>query len=101
MDLENLSQFNKRLFKKFLGVYVKTRRTELKLSVEKISESMNISVKEFKNIESGQWRMNQYVFDSLSYHLAFDPNELVNICRVTQIQHIMNVCKEIDELYPR
>lgn len=101
MDLENLSQFNKRLFKKFLGVYVKERRQQLDISVEQLAASMKFTVKDLKLIESGQKQLNQNVFDLLCNYLELDPSELINIGKVTQVQHIMDIYKEIDEHYPR
>lgn len=101
MDLENLSQFNKRLFKKFLGVYVQQRRLQFSLTVEQIAKTLQVSVPDFRRIESGQAKISQNLFDQLRHYLELDPAELVNMGRLTQVRHIMGVYKEIDEHYPR
>lgn len=100
MDLENLSQFNKRLFKKFLGIYISRRRTELNLSLAQASTAALISEKEFKFIEAGHAKLSQKLFDRLCFVLDLDPQEILNIGKVTQVKHLLKVCKEIDEHIP-
>lgn len=101
MDLENLNQYNKRLFKKFFGIYVKERRTQLKLSLEQLCQYVGMNIKSLKAVEAGQKQISQQDFDLICYHLSLDPQELVNIGKITQVQNILNVYKEIDELYPK
>ncbi len=100
LDLENLSQFNKRLFKKYLGIYISQRRADLKISLTQASSAALISEKEFKSIEAGQTKLSQNLFDRLCFAFDLDPQEIVNIGKVTQVQHILEVCKELDELTP-
>ena len=101
MDVENLNQFNKRLFKKYLGIYIQQRRVQLKLSIEQLATATSLSDKKIKLLESGQGQVSQEIFDILCKFLQLDPIELINIGKITQIQHIMDMYKEIDEHYPR
>jgi len=101
MDLENLSQFNKRLFKKFLGIYVRERRQQLDLSIQQVAAFTGITEKDMKLVESGQLKLTQEIFDRLRSSLELDSSELADLGKLTQVKHIMNVYKEIDEHYPR
>jgi len=101
MDLENLSQFNKRLFKKFLGIYVRERRQQLNLSIQQAAIFTGMTEKDVKLIESGQLKLTQEIFDRLRSSLELDSSELADLGKLTQVKHIMNVYKEIDEHYPR
>ncbi|MFZ3228955.1 MAG: helix-turn-helix transcriptional regulator [Pseudobdellovibrio sp.] len=101
MELETLGQFNKRLFKKFLGVYINKRRLQLNLSIEKVSELVCLSVKDIKSIESGIRALTQKQFELFCYLLKLDSAELNNMCKITQVNHIMGVYREIDEFFPR
>jgi transcriptional regulator with XRE-family HTH domain len=102
MDLENLNQFNKKLFKKFFGIYIKEKRIELDLTHEKLAEMMgDLDVKSIKSIETGQKAISQKDLDLFCYYLQLDQQELINIGRITQVQNILDFVKETDAFYPR
>lgn len=100
MNLENLSQFNKRLFKKFLGVYINKQRLQLNIPLEHLSDLVAIPIKDLKSIESGLRMLTQKQFDLLCMVLELDPYELIHIGKITQVQSMLGFYKEIDEHYP-
>lgn len=102
MDLENLNQYNKKLFKKFFGIYIKSRRESLGISLEDLTKSMSLKdTKTLKLIEAGTKPITQEELDLFCYYLSLDPQELLNIGKITQVQNIIDVYREIDELYPK
>jgi ribosome-binding protein aMBF1 (putative translation factor) len=101
MDLATLTQFNPKMFKKLLGIYVKRRREELNITFEQLADPLDLTTKDVKLIESGQGKLNQNILNLLSYYLQFESSELENICRVTQIQSILEVYEVLYEHYPK
>ncbi|MBC7465663.1 MAG: hypothetical protein H7256_06680 [Bdellovibrio sp.] len=73
----------------------------MELTTEQLSEITQLSEKEIKLIEVGRHQITHQIFDTLRVCLELDPNELINIGKITQVQNIMNLYKEIDEHYPR
>ena len=100
MILESLNQFNRRQFKRYFGLYMKRQRAELNFTAEYVAYLADIEVQDLKSIESGKKSMSQTEFDSICKYLYLDSVEIRNICKITQVQNLMNVLKEIDGLYP-
>ena len=101
MNLENLTQFDKRRFKKLLGLYVHDTRVKLQWSIEHLAGLLEMAPAEIRKIEAGQKSLNQSEFESLSYVMALDSTELNNIAKITQVQNLMSVYKEISEHFPK
>lgn len=102
MNLENLTQFNKKHFKKFLGLYIKERRVFLDLTENQVSEWMGFSSsKTLRSIESGQKNLSQSEFDHLCYILDLNQTELLSLGKITQVQNILDLYREIDAQYPK
>jgi len=102
MDLDNLNQFDRRLFNKYFGIYVKTKRLQMGYSLEALSELIpNISCKNLKLIESGIGRVSQIELDLLCKVLELSPQELLNIGRITQVNTLLSVYAETNEHYPK
>lgn len=101
MDLKNLTQFNKRHFKKLLGIYIRETRTSIGWSLETAAEKLSLPVSELKQIESGQKTLTQTSFDYLCISLNLDDQEIYNIGKITQAQQLMEIYRELDEQFPK
>jgi len=101
MDIKNLTQFNKRAFKKMLGVYIRETRIGLGWSAEQACEKLALSATEIQQIESGQKTLTQSSFDYIRLALNLSDKEIYNIAKITQAQHLMDVYKELDEHFPK
>lgn len=102
MNIENLNQFNKRLFNKYFGNYIKERRLQLGYSIEDLlKKNPTLNREAIKLIESGRRPVSQIEFDLLVDILALDQQELTNIVKLTQINKLLNIYMEINENYPK
>lgn len=102
VGLENFSQFNADLFYKLFGNYVRQKRSSLNLSFEDLSAKIyEFSSEDLKLIEAGSKTLTENQFNLLTEELKLDPSEVLNISRITQVQQIMELSREINELYPK
>ena len=101
IKLKSLNQFDKRLFNKFFGNYVKNSRLQVGYSLEQLSQKIqSIDVKNLKLIECGRARLDQDDLDLLCIHLQLDHQELLNIARMIQVQSLLGIYEEINSNYP-
>lgn len=100
MEIDKLSSFNKRFFKKNLGLQIQQKRQELGYSYEYLSDLLGLTSRTIKMIENGQKSVTQDLFEDLIEVFKLDPNELLQISRITHVQYLMSFYKEIDENFP-
>jgi ribosome-binding protein aMBF1 (putative translation factor) len=101
MDLENLTQYDKPKFKEMFGLYVQETRNAMKWSEQELAKHLNLPVSDIGLIEAGQKTLSQDSFDYLRLSLNLDENEILNIARITQVQMLLEVYREINEQYPK
>lgn len=100
MQIDKLSSFNKRFFKKILGLQIQQKRHELGYSHEFVSDLLGLTPKAIKMIESGQKCVTQDLFELLIEVFKIDSDELLEMSRITHVQYLMSLYKEIDENFP-
>ena len=101
MELDNLTQYDKRSFKKLLGLYAQETRLAYGWTLEETAERLKLPVAELKQIEAGQKTLSQTAFDYLRLSLNLDEQDLINIGRITQVQNLMDVYREINAQFPK
>lgn len=101
MDLEKLVQFNKREFYRLFGNYIKHQRQTLALDFRHVSSLTGLPEQDLKLIECGKKKLSQAHLLALKGSLQLDDAELINLTRITQIDYILSVSKELDEFFPR
>ncbi len=100
MQLEKLSVFNKRLFQKIVGLHIKQKREKFGYSREQIAELASQTPKSLQMIESGQKNLTQEQFEFFIGYFSIQTSELKEMSRITHVQYLMDVYKEIDEDFP-
>lgn len=100
MQIDKLSSFNKRFFKKILGLQIQCKRHELDYTHEHVADLLGLSPKAVKMIENGQKSITQDLFETLIDVFRLEPNELLEMSRITHVQYLMSLYKEIDENFP-
>ena len=100
MQIDKLSSFNKRFFKKILGLQIQQKRHEFGYSYEHVAGLLGLTAKTVKMIESGQKGVTQDLFELLIEVFKLEPNELLEMSRITHVQYLMSLYKEIDENFP-
>lgn len=100
VQIDKLSSFNKRFFKKIFGLQIKRRREELGYSLEYVAELLGLTSRTFKMIEAGQKNISQHDFEALVDTFNLDSTELLEMSRITHVQYLMSLYKEIDENFP-
>lgn len=101
MNLDALSQFNKREFGRLFGLYIKRQKLALHVTTEQLSESTGLPLKDIKMIESGRKRLSQSHFEIIVGVLQMDPAEILNLSKITHVEDILEFLREIDGFYPR
>lgn len=101
MDVDNLSQFNSNEFFRLLGFYVLRCRTVLKLSIEQLANETQISPLTIEQIEIGRHRLANNELRRLITALSLDESEILNIAKITQVQSIIDVSRELNANFPQ
>ena len=101
MELKNLTQYDKRNFKKFFGLYIKEVREALGWSTGQLGEFLKFSASEVCQLESGQKTLTQDSFDYLRLALNLNSKQLQDIARITQAEMLMGFHREVNEQYPK
>jgi len=102
VNISNLNQFNPPKFFKLLGHYIKRRRTDLNLSLDDLSFKVKtLTSTQLSQIESGSLPISDEEFYLLDQYLFLEPEELLNIAKITQVQKIMEINREINDLFPK
>lgn len=97
MDLQKLTQYNEKLFFKYLGHYIAQKRQQFKLSLSELFENNELfDAYKLKSIESGELMLSQIEFDDIVDFFELDPSELLNIAKLTQVNYILELHSEID-----
>lgn len=100
MNLENLTQYNADHFYEMLGHLINLRRTELTLSLESFSESTGLGVKKLELIEKGQQILHDEELLLIAGILKLDETDLLKIAKITQVQKIMEITRELNAKFP-
>ncbi|MBL7542928.1 MAG: hypothetical protein JNL11_03885 [Bdellovibrionaceae bacterium] len=100
MQIDKLSSFNKRFFKKILGLHISQKRREMCRSYEDVSLATGLSPRVLRMIETGHKNLSQEQFDFFISYFELDSNSLIEMSRITHVQYLMSLYKEIDENYP-
>lgn len=101
MDLENLTQFDKRKFKELFGLRIQEIRTSLNWTSAELAAHLNIPETDIPLIEAGNKTLSQDAFDYLREALTIDEKDILNIAKITQVQMLMEVYRELNEQYPK
>lgn len=100
MQIEKLSAFNKRFFKKILGLQISQKRHALGRSCEDVAELLGITVRCVRMIEAGHRNITQEQFDFFVNYYDLKSEDLIEMSRITHVQYLMDIYKEIDVNYP-
>lgn len=100
MNLENLTQYNADQFFRMLGNLIQQRRNELKLSIEGISEATGLTIKLLEQLESGSPSLQEEQLRRLLILLSVHETDLLKIAKITQVQNIMDVTRELNAKFP-
>lgn len=100
MQIDKLSGFNKRFFSKIFGLQIRQKRQEFGYSCEYVSEQLGLTTKVLKLIESGQKTVSQEQFELFRDHFKLNSNDLLELSRITHVQYMMALYKEIDANFP-
>lgn len=100
MQIDKLSSFNERFFKKILGLQIQQKRHELGYSYEHVADLLGLTPKTVKMIENGQKGVTQNLFELLIDVFKLEPSDLLEMSRITHVQYVMCLYKEIDENFP-
>jgi hypothetical protein len=101
MNIENLCQYNSGQFLKLLGLYIQQRRCEMSLTVTEAALIVQMSEQELRQIELGQHDLNDDQLLTLTDRLYLAESEILNLARITQVQEIIQVTRELNANYPR
>lgn len=100
MQIDKLSSFNKQFFQRIVGLRIKQKRETLGFTRAHIAGLMALTPKALQMIETGQKNLTQEHFEFFVSYFSLDPNELQEMSRITHVQYLMDVYKEIDEDFP-
>lgn len=100
MQIARLSAFNKRFFKKILGRHISRKRQLLGRSCEEIADLLGLTPRSVRLIEAGHKNISQEQFEFFVNYLSLDEDELIAMSKITHVQYLMDIYKEIDENYP-
>jgi len=100
MNLENLSQYNSNRFLKLLGLYIQQRRRELNLSSQEAAAKSHLSHDVFEQIELGLYQLSEDELFMLADRLYLSESEVLNLAKITQVQEIIEVTKELNANFP-
>jgi cyanate lyase len=102
VNIENLSQYNPPQFLKLFGLYVQERRREFKLTLENLSASTGfVPVFSLEQIESGTHALTNEELSVLIETLSLDVTDIYNLAKITQVQSLVEVSRELNERFPR
>ncbi len=100
MNIENLCQFNSNLFLKMLGNYIQLCRNGLRLSIHEVSVKTHLSTEKLEQIEKGQYLLNDAELMTIIDRLSLDQSEIMNMAKITQVQEIIQVTRELNANFP-
>ncbi|MCC2678593.1 MAG: hypothetical protein K0R29_1169 [Pseudobdellovibrio sp.] len=100
MNIENLSQYNSSRFLKLLGLYIQQRRQELKLTAQEAANKSQLNLVTFEKIESGQHQLTDNELVMLADRLYLSELEILNLAKITQVQEIIEMTRELNANYP-
>lgn len=97
MNLSNLMQFDQEQFLKLFGVYLRDCRKNRGLSVEQFAKILKmLSPDEVIQLEMGLKTLSEVEFNLLCDSLNLDKKEIINIAKITQVQYLFSMQKEIN-----
>ena len=102
MNVENLTQYNSIQFLRLFGLYVKKQRILFDLTLEELSAITNVLATDtLSQIEDGLYLFTELEFQTLVEQLKMEEIEILNLAKITQVQSIMELSREINEHFPK
>jgi len=102
VNIENLCQFNPTRFLKLFGLYVRQSRLNCNLTLEELALNTGfISPLLLAEIELGRYAINNAELSKLIEALFLNDSEILNLAKITQVQNLLEVSKELNEHFPR
>jgi hypothetical protein len=101
VNIDNLSQYNSSQFLKLFGLYIEQRRLSFNLSVEDlVLNTPFLSSEALKEIEAGTHPLSDEQLAAIIEILNLDESDLLNLAKITQVQSLVEISKELNEHFP-
>ena len=102
MEIDNLCQFNSKHFFQLFGLYVQSVRESFQITHQQLAaNSCNFTDLDLKKIEAGEYILQNEELRILIDQLLLDETEILNLAKITQVQSIIELNREINEHFPR
>lgn len=84
----------------YLSMHIKQKRESLGISKEDLAQQLRINIGTYSKMESGRLRFNENVFEEIIPLLQINEEDLLEICRISNIAYANEISKELSPNYP-
>jgi len=81
-------------------MHIKQKRESLGLSKEDLAQRLRVNISTYSKMEAGRLRFNENLFEEIIPILQIDEEDLLEICRISNIAYANEISKELSPNYP-
>ena len=100
MDIDMLFPDQNRHVRHLLGLYIKRKRNDLGASIQDTASNMSLDSQAYRRIEAGRSKITPEQFERIHQLLSLDPQELIEIRRITGVMYINDLSRVLSPNYP-
>jgi transcriptional regulator with XRE-family HTH domain len=91
MNLDSLNFYDKKQFRRLLGIYVREQRLSRRISQKTLSDRIGVHSSVIANIENGTRKLTQELFADLIEALSLDEAKIFDLSKITEAQYLLEI----------
>lgn len=96
MNLDSLIYYDKKQFRRLLGIYVREQRQAFGISKKTLSARLHVSPTVIASVENGTRKLTQELFADLITALTLDESKILEISKITEAQYLLEIYRLSD-----
>ncbi len=96
MNLNSLDYYDKKQFRRLLGVYVKEQRLARGISQKTLSKRIKVTPSVVGSIENGTRKLTQELLSDLVDVLTLEDSKIFDISKITEAQYLLELYRISD-----
>lgn len=100
MLLQTLLKVQNRYVRFYLSMHIRLKREAQGLSVAAMATELGLSEQSYNKIEAGRMRLSEELLQNIIRILTLEEEDLLEICRISNIAYANSIAKELSPNYP-
>lgn len=84
----------------YLSMHIRLKRETQGVSVAAIAAELGLTEQSYNKIEAGRMRLNEELLQNIIRILTLEEEDLIEICRISNIAYANSIAKELSPNYP-